>query len=227
MHHGAYRLRPAENLGRLVPPGGPLLGQAAGFVLGITSLQRGLLRKVQHLHRSRRPAMITLKPARQLTASSLDAGPPCRPATVQGGVDADDLTYRPEPRICVGSFREADAEPVVEVVFQGGVVGFRRCHRGFEQDPSVDGQPASVEGLHLVCYSDMGVQVGVPGSAGAVGERGRDQAADVDLPDSVASLPGEQGMAFDEVECILHGCLARLLDLGGHMEVGDRPQRRH
>jgi hypothetical protein len=171
--------------------------------------------------------MITLKLGRHLTASSLDAGPPRRPATVQRGVDADDLSYRPESRIAVDAFGEANAEPVVEVVFQGGVVGFRRRHRGFEQDPSVDGQPASVEGLHLVCYSDMGVQVGIPGSAVAVGERGRDQAADVDLPDSVASPPGEQGMAFDEVECILHGCLVRLLDLGGHVEVGDRPQRRH
>jgi hypothetical protein len=66
--------------------------------------------------------MITLKLGRQLTASSLDAGPPRRPATVQRRVDADDLSYRPESWIRVASFREADPQPAAELVFQGGVV---------------------------------------------------------------------------------------------------------
>ena len=35
MHHGIHRLRSAENLGGLVAPDGPLLGQTAGFVLGV------------------------------------------------------------------------------------------------------------------------------------------------------------------------------------------------
>jgi hypothetical protein len=71
--------------------------------------------------------MITLKLGSQLTASVLDTDPPRGPATVQSWVDADDLTYRPEPRIRVGSFREADSEGVVDVVLEGGVVdGMRK-----------------------------------------------------------------------------------------------------
>ena len=112
MHHGVHGLRSAENLGGLVAPGRPLLGQGAGFVLGVPGLQGCLLRQVQHLHRSRWPAVVALELAGQLTAPALDAGPPRRPAAVQGRVDADDLPYRPEPRITVGSFREADAERV-------------------------------------------------------------------------------------------------------------------
>ena len=81
------------------------------------------------------------------------------------------------------------------MVFQGGVVGLRRRHGRLEQHPAVDGQPASVEGLHLVRHRDVGVQIRVTGSAVAVGERGRDQAAYVDLPDPVPALPGEQGVA--------------------------------
>jgi hypothetical protein len=60
-----------------------------------------------------------------------------------------------------------------------------------------------------------------------VGERSRDQAADVHLPDPVSSLPCEQGVAFDEVQCMLHGSLVRSFDLRSEVRVGDRPQRRH
>ena len=224
VHHGVHGLRSAENLGGLVVPGGPLLGQGAGFVLGVPGLQGGLLRQMQHLHRSRWPTMITLKPGRQLTLPVLDTGPPRRPAPVQRRVDTDDLPYRPQPRIGVGSFREPDTEGVAEVVFQGGVVGLRRSHRRLEQHPSVDGQPASVEGLHLVRNRDMGVQIRVAGSGVAVGERGRDQAGHVDLPDPVPALPGEQCVAFDEGQRILHRSLVRPFDLCGDVRVGDRPQ---
>ena len=84
-----------------------------------------------------------------------------------------------------------------------------------------------VEGLHLVSNSDVGVQVRVAGSGVAVRERGRNQPADVDLPDPVPALPGEQGVAFDEAQRILHGSLMRLFDLCCDVRVGDRPQRRH
>jgi hypothetical protein len=43
--------------------------------------------------------------------------------------------------------------------------------------------------------------------------RGRDQAGHVDLPDPVPPLPGEQCVAFVEVQRILHGSPVRLLDL--------------
>ena len=96
--------------------------------------------------------------------------------------------------------RSANRTPnaVAEVLLEGGVVGLRRGHVGLEQHPAVDGQPASVEGLHLVRDRDVGVQVRVAGPAVAVGERGRDQASDVDLPDALRPGPGEQGVLLDE-----------------------------
>ena len=208
-------------------PGGALLGQGAGFVLGVPGFQGGLLRQLQRLHRRRRPTMITLKPGRQYTLPVLDQHPPRRPTLVQRRVDTDDLPHRPLTRIGVGPVREPHPQPVAEMMFQGGVVGLRRRHGGFEQHPSVDGQPASVEGLHLVRDGDVGVQIRVTGSGVAVGERGRHQAADVDLPDPVSALSGEQGVAFDEVQRILHGSLVRSFDLRGDVRVGDRPQGRH
>jgi hypothetical protein len=73
------------------------------------------------------------------------------------------------------------------VLFQRGVVGFRRGHVGLEQHPSVDGQPPSIKGLV------------------AVGERGRDQASDVDLTDALWPGPSEQGLLLDECKRVLHG----------------------
>ena len=60
------------------------------------------------------------------------------------------------------------------MLLERGVVGFRGGNIGLEEHPAVDGQPASVEGLHLVGDRDMGVQVRVAGPAFAVGERGGD-----------------------------------------------------
>jgi hypothetical protein len=113
------------------------------------------------------------------------------------------------------------------MMLQGSVISLRRSHGGFEQHPAVNGQPPSVQGLHLVRHRHMSVQIRITGPGVAVHERGRDQAADVDLPDPVSALSGEQGVAFDEGQRILHRSLVRLLDMRGDMWVGDRPQRRH
>ena len=101
--------------------------------------------------------------------------------------------------------RSANRTPnaVAEVLLERGVVGLRRGNVGFEQHPAVDRQPASVEGLHLVRHRDVGVQIRVAGPAVAVGERGRDQASDVDLPDALRPGPGEQGMLLDERQGVL------------------------
>ena len=63
----------------------------------------------------------------------------------------------------------------------------------------------------------MGVQIRVAGAAVAVGERGRDKASDVDLPDPLRPGPGEQGMLLDKRQRVLHGGLMRAFDR--------RPQR--
>jgi hypothetical protein len=70
--------------------------------------------------------VVALELAGELTASALDANPPRRPMPVHGGVDADDLPYRPELRIGVRSSRELDAEGV-----GGGVPG--PCCRRYEE----------------------------------------------------------------------------------------------
>jgi hypothetical protein len=75
----------------------------------------------------------------------------------------------------------------------------------------------------LFATATWGVQIRVTRSGVAVRECGRDQTGDVDLPDPVASLPGEQCVAFDEVQRILHGGLVRLLDPRSDVRVGDRP----
>ena len=99
--HGLDRIRCAECFTGLGMPGGALLGLAAGFVLGIPGFLGRLLRQLLRLHRRRRPTMITLKPARQLTLPNLDQHPPGRPPLVQRGIDTDNLPHRRLPRSSV------------------------------------------------------------------------------------------------------------------------------
>ena len=224
---GLDRVRSAERCGGLGMPGGALLGQGAGFVFGVPGLQGRLLRQLQRLHRGRRPTMITLKPGRQYTLPVLDQHPPRRPPLVQRRVNTDDLTHRPLTQLRVGSIGEPHPQPVAEMMLQGSVISLRRSHGGFEQHPAVDRQPPPVQGLDLVRHRHMSVQIRITGPGVPVGESGRHQAADVDLPDPVPSLPGEQRVALDEAQRILHGSLMRQFDLRGDLRVGDRPQRRH
>ena len=118
--------------------------------------------------------MIILELDGEFAAAGVDVGAAGRPALVQSGVDTDDLSDRPLRRIGAGPFRKPHPQAAAEVLLQPGVVSLRGCHVGFEQHPSVDGQPAPVEGLHLVRDRDMGVQIRVAGPAVPVGERGRD-----------------------------------------------------
>jgi len=60
-----------------------------------------------------------------------------------------------------------------------------------------------------------------------MGERGRYQAADIDLPDPVRPGPSEQGVILDERQNVLDRGLMRLFDDSRHRRVGDRPQGRH
>ena len=164
--------------------------------------------------------MVALKIAGELPAPDLETGPPRRPAPIQGRVNTNNLPYRPQLRITAGSSGETDAEAVAEMTFQGGVIGLRRRHRRLEQHPPINGQPPAVEGLHLVRNSDMSMQVRVAGAGVAVGERGGDQAAYVDLPDPVRALPGRrpsfllQALALG---LILSGLFALLLGVTGRL----------
>ena len=127
-------------------------------------------------------------------------------------------------RIGAGPFGEPDAESVAEVLLQGGVVGLRRRHLRLEQHPAVNRQPAPVEGLDLVRHRHMGVQIRIAGPAVAMGERGRHQAAHVDLPDPLRPGPGEQRLLLDEPQRILDRGLMGPFDGRRDGRVGDRPQ---
>jgi hypothetical protein len=161
-------------------------------VFGVAGFQGRLLRQMQRLDRGRWLAMILLELDRQLTTARLDVGAAGRPALVQSGVDAEDLSDRPLRRIGAGPFDEPHPQCLVKVLLEGGVVGLRGGNIGLEQHPPIGRQPPSVEGLHLVGYGDVGVQIRVAGPAVAVGERGGDQATHIDLPDPLGAGPGEQ-----------------------------------
>jgi hypothetical protein len=103
------------------------------------------------------------------------------------------------------------------------ISGLRRRHRRLEQHPAVDRQPAPIKGLDLVRDRDVGVQIRVPGPGVSVGKGGGHEASDVDLPNPVSPLSGEQGVALDEGQRILHSSLMGEFDLCGDVRVGDRP----
>jgi hypothetical protein len=142
--------------------------------------------------------MILLELDGEFAAADVDVGPPGRPPLVQPQVDTNDFPDRPLARVGAGTDSEPHPQRVAEVLLQGGVVGLRCGNLCLEQHPAVDRQPPAVEGLHLVGDRDMGVQIRVAGAAVAMGERGRDQATHVDLPDALGPGPGEQGLLLDE-----------------------------
>jgi hypothetical protein len=145
--------------------------------------------------------MIVLELDGEFTAAGVDVGTAGGPALVQSWVDTDDLSDRPLARVGAGWFGEPHPQGLTQVLFECGVVRLRRGNVGFEQHPSVDGQPPSVEGLHLVRDRDMGVQIGVAGAAVPVRERGRNETADVDLPDPARPGPSEQVVASSAATC--------------------------
>jgi hypothetical protein len=142
------------------------------------------------------------------------------------GVDADDFSDRPFPRILVRPFGESQSETVAEMLLKGGVIGLRCCDGRLEQDAAVDAEPASVKGLHLVSDGHMGVQVGVAGAAVAVGEGGCDQPLHVDLPYPVGAGAAKQGVSLDEAQRIGDRGPVGLFDLRRNRRFGERPQRR-
>ena len=156
-HHQRHPSRAAENLLGLLPPSGALLGQGARLVLGVAGLQGGLLSEQDRLHHRRRAPVVALEHGRQLAAARLDAGPPCRPAPVQGRVDPDHFPDRPLAPLRTGTLGEDQPEACAQVLLQGGVVGLRGGDLGLEQDPPVDREPLSGQGLDLVRHHEVRV----------------------------------------------------------------------
>lgn len=71
------------------------------------------------------------------------------------------------------------------------------------------------------------MQIGVAGPGVAVGERGRDSPARLDLTGTVTPLAREQHLSLDEGQRIEDGGVVRLLDHPGDLGGRNRPQRRH
>jgi hypothetical protein len=70
------------------------------------------------------------------------------------------------------------------------------------------------------------VQIRVSGPAVAVGERGGDQALDINLPDALRPSPGEQGMLLNEHQSVPDRGLMGPFDDSRDRRIGDRPQGR-
>ena len=85
-------------------------------MFGVAGFQGGLLGQLQRLNRRGWTAVDTLEVGGELAAPDLNARPTGRPARVQSGVDADDLSDRPQPWVRVGPFGEPDPETGPEVV---------------------------------------------------------------------------------------------------------------
>ena len=83
-----------------------------------------MLGQLQRFHRIGWAAVSPFEIGREHGPPGLDAGSTRRPPGIQGGVDADDFSYRPFPRVLVWPFGEREAETVAEVVLEGGVVRF-------------------------------------------------------------------------------------------------------
>ena len=101
----------AEDLFRLLAPGGALLGQGAGFVFGVAGFQGGLLGELDRLDHAGRAAVVALEGGGQLAAAGLDGGAAGGPALVQGRVDPDDLADRAFAGFGAGTLREGQPEP--------------------------------------------------------------------------------------------------------------------
>ena len=97
-------------------------------MFGVAGLQRRLLRQVQCFDWGRWSAMIFLELDGQLAAPGFDVGAAGRPASVQPGIDADDLPDRPLRRVGAGPFGEPHTQGLSEMLLERGVVdGMRRA----------------------------------------------------------------------------------------------------
>ena len=169
-------------------------------MLGLAGLQCGLLSL------ARRPpwrwAGGRVAPGSWPTArrGATRSGAALGPVPRQVAVDTDDFTDRVLGlAAAAGGSRSAkrDAESLDRAAPRGGCCTARRRDVVLVDRPPVEGQPVAVEGLDLVADGDVGVQIGVAGARVAVGERGGDQALDVDLCDAVAAAAGVRCVVLD------------------------------
>jgi len=163
----------------------------------------------------------------ELTAPDVDHQPSGGPGLEQPLIDPDDLPHR-SLALLARPLGELHAEPVAQQSLQPGVVPLGRRDGELVQRPAVQGQPAPgclpPDGLDLVADRDVGVQVGVAGTAVPVRERRRDQALDVDLPGAAAAQAGVGGVVLQPAQALLHSHLVGAFDDLGDVAGRNGPQ---
>jgi hypothetical protein len=83
--------------------------------------------------------------------------------------------------------------------------------------------PSNTAAASLSQVARCSLQVRVAGPAVAVGERGGNEASDVDLSDPLRPGPSEQGMVLDERQGVRDGGLMGAFDHGRHCRISGRP----
>ena len=217
----------AEDHRGLGAPRLALLGQGARFVFGLPGFQGGLLAQRQRFRGARFTPVVGLERLGQLGHPRSDCAAPRGEPLVERGGDADDLADRPQAFGGVTAVGEAQRQRRPEVALQPGVVHLRRGDGRPEQRPPIQRQPLPCQGADLVADRDMGVQVGVTGAAVAVGEPRCDEPLGVDLGDAVGAGAGEAGLVLEKVQGVVDRPVVAFLDDAGHLDGGQRPQRRH
>ena len=120
-----------------------------------------------------------------------------------------------------------DAEPSGQLVTK---VGFVEVAGGLGvqvQPPPIQRPPDVIGALGHVGDEHVGVEVRVPGPAGAMPERRRDQALDLDLVDPVLPGPRSGCVAFDVGERSVDGRLVRSGHGPGRVRVAEEGEQRH
>ena len=143
----------------------------------------------------------------------------------QRGVDAVDLTNRTllPGR---GAVDESDAEALDQLCLQVGVVPLRGGDFRLVEHASVQGEPATVVGLHLVRDRDMGMEVRVASTGVAVGEGGRDETADGHLANAGTAGARERDLALQPGDRVLDRRCVGGFDLAGDVGGSKGPQHR-
>ena len=120
-----------------------------------------------------------------------------------------------------------DAEPAGELVAQVGFVEVAGGGRVQVERATIQRPPGPVGALGHVRHQQVGVQMGVPGPAGAMPEPGRDEPVDLDLVDAVLPGSGPGGLPFEVVEGGVDGRIVRVAHRSGRVGIAEPGQDRH
>jgi len=168
-----------------------------------------------------------LKLGCDLGLASLDrdsaTGPPAR----ERGADAADLPDGNLATDRVVPVGELDSQARDQLGLDAGVVVLGGCHLGRVQQATVEGEPASVLGLHFVADGHVSVEIGVAGSTIAMREGRGDETTDLDLPHAAAADAGVRDLPLQPRQRVGNGSVVCHADVRGNLFRRQRPQGRN